>query len=226
MRGAHRLGQPRGPGTRRPPLSAPPRPRPRHAPQAVKHPRERRGSQVVRMDVFWSMWRSRAVECPWGSGRPATETVLLHHEQFKIPERLARFAVTHGMWGFVKKLSSTLPQYVEARRRRCDPWKEDPAAYGAGFKPNPPGRHGCGDAEGSGEGGGAGACAAYRPRKRGLPAAAALVLVGGVALAVGAARSSSGGGAQDAPLRRRQRREERREERREARARVAPLLSE
>jgi hypothetical protein len=169
------------------------------------------------MDVFWSMWRSTAVECPWGSGKPATETVLLHHEQFKIPERLARFAVTHGMWGFVKKLASTVPQYVEARRRRCDPRKEDPAAYGAGFKPNPPGRHGAAEAEPAPA---PGACGAYKPRRRmGLPAAAAVALVGGVALAVGAARSGGGGGGEHEARRRRQ------QERREQRGRVAPLLN-
>lgn len=37
-----------------------------------------------------SHWRSRTVECPLGSGRPACETTLLHFEDFRIPERLAR----------------------------------------------------------------------------------------------------------------------------------------
>lgn len=76
-----------------------PRPCPLSSPQAVTHPREYRNSSVVRMDTFWSHWQSRAAECPWGSGKPATETVLLHHEDFKIPERLARFAVIHGGLG-------------------------------------------------------------------------------------------------------------------------------
>lgn len=53
-----------------------------------------------------SHWRSRAVPDPWGGAGPATETVLLHHEQFKIPERLARFAVLHGMWSFVRKVGA------------------------------------------------------------------------------------------------------------------------
>jgi hypothetical protein len=151
------------------------------------------------MDVFWSMWRSRAVPCPWSSGRPATETVLLHHEQFKIPERLARFAVSHGMWGFIKKLSSTVPQYVEARRRRCDPFKEDAGAYGAGFAPNPPHRGGgaaagsvSGVSEGSKDGGSGARSDAYRPRRRRLPAAAAVVVLGG-AIAVAAAVARSNG---------------------------------
>ena len=37
-----------------------------------------------------SHWRSRTVACPHGSGRPACETVLLHYEDFRINERLAR----------------------------------------------------------------------------------------------------------------------------------------
>ncbi|GBF92529.1 hypothetical protein Rsub_05143 [Raphidocelis subcapitata] len=172
--------------------------------KAITHPREHHNSSVVRMDVFWSSWRSRLVECPWGSGRPATETTLLHHEQFKIPERLARFAVAHGMWGFVRKLSATIPQYVEGRRRRgVPPHEEDPAAYGAGFAPNPPHPHGDAFCDVSVAGGGAsssggsecgGGGGGYKPRRR-LPAAAAVVLLGSVALAVGAARSSSDGGA-------------------------------
>lgn len=108
--------------------------------QAVQeHPREYKDSSVVKMDVFWSMWRNRTVADPWGGDAPACETILLHHEQFKISENLARFAVKHGMWGFVKKLASTVPVYVEARRKRgVDPYAEDPEAYGAGELPNPP----------------------------------------------------------------------------------------
>jgi hypothetical protein len=42
------------------------------------------------------------------------------------------------MWGFLRKLASTVPQYVAARRKRVGPHEADPAAYGAGFAPNPP----------------------------------------------------------------------------------------
>jgi len=106
--------------------------------KSVEHPRAPTNGEVVRVDNFYSMWRSRTVPCPWGSGRPACETMLLHHEQMKIPENLARFAVRHGMWGFVRKLSSETPKFIEARRQRCSPHERDPAAYGAGNKPNPP----------------------------------------------------------------------------------------
>ncbi len=41
---------------------------------------------------FCSCWRSRTVPCPHGSDRPAVETTLLHFEDFRINERLARCA--------------------------------------------------------------------------------------------------------------------------------------
>ncbi len=53
--------------------------------------------------------------------RPACETVLLHFEQFKIPEKLARFAVKHGMSGFVKTLAVNIGDFVEERRKRVKP---------------------------------------------------------------------------------------------------------
>ena len=86
--------------------------------QTIDHPRAPQARGIVRMDVFWSMWRSRTIPCPHGSGRPACETVLLHHEQFKIPENLARFAVRHGMTGFVKKMGPAVEQFVADRRTR------------------------------------------------------------------------------------------------------------
>jgi hypothetical protein len=102
------------------------------------HPREVQNTSLVKMEDYWSMWHSRTVADPWGGEAPACETTLLHMEAFKIPERLARFAVRHGMWGFLRKLASTVPQYVAARRKRVGPHEADPAAYGAGFAPNPP----------------------------------------------------------------------------------------
>ena len=89
--------------------------------QSIEHPRAPPARGIVRMDVFWSMWRSRTIPCPHGSGRPACETVLLHHEQFKIPENLARFAVRAGMTGFVKKLGPAVKLFVDERRQRVSP---------------------------------------------------------------------------------------------------------
>ncbi|GBF94927.1 hypothetical protein Rsub_08170 [Raphidocelis subcapitata] len=161
--------------------------------KAITHPRERRGGGVVRMDAFHSMWRSRAVPDPWGGPAPATETTLLHHEQFKIPERLARFAVSAGQWGFVKGLAAAVPRYVAARRARgVAPGEEDPAAYGAGCPPNPPRPAPAGGWEGGG-GEGATPPPPSPPRRRALPRAASLAVVGGLALAVRAARGEAGG---------------------------------
>lgn len=173
--------------------------------QAVAgHPREAQDSRVVKMDVFWSMWMSTNVQCPWGSGKPACETTLLHHEQFKIPENLARFAVRHGMWGFVRKLASTVPTYVAARRLRVGPHQPDPQAYGAGFSPNPPlsemslslmssTASDCSEStEGSQDDGG---CVGEKRRAgrrfRGL---AAVVIASGLAVVLGARGNSNAGG--------------------------------
>jgi hypothetical protein len=60
------------------------------------------------------------VPCPRGTDKPACETVLLHHEQFKIPEHLARFAIKAGMGGFVKKMGPAVRAFVDARRERAD----------------------------------------------------------------------------------------------------------
>ena len=46
---------------------------------------------------------------------------MLHFEQFKIPEKLARFAVKHGMSSFVKTLAVNIGDFVESRRKRIKP---------------------------------------------------------------------------------------------------------
>ena len=63
---------------------------------------------------------SRTIPCPKGTDTPACETVLLHREDFKIPEKMARFAVRHGMAGFVKKMGAGVHPFVESRRERVD----------------------------------------------------------------------------------------------------------
>lgn len=58
---------------------------------------------VKRIDEFYSMWSSRTVPSPWppASGEaqapPACLTILLHHDNMKVPETLARVAIRTGM---------------------------------------------------------------------------------------------------------------------------------
>ena len=100
-----------------------------------------KGSErVVQMDVFYSSWRSRTVPCPSGDpgAPPACETLLLHREDFKIPENLARFAVKAGMAGFVKKMAPAVRAFVAERRARgVPPGAHDARAYGVSG-PGPP----------------------------------------------------------------------------------------
>jgi hypothetical protein len=96
----------------------------------VEHPEAPREAGKVRMEAFLSCWRSRTVPCPQGSERPAVETTLLHFEDFRINERLARFAVRHGMAGFVKGMIPAVQAFVAERRQRCGPHAEDRASFG------------------------------------------------------------------------------------------------
>ena len=52
-------------------------------------------------------------------------------------QNLGRFAVRHGMWGFVHKMAQCVPSFVAARRTRCGPIEVDANAYGSGSQPNP-----------------------------------------------------------------------------------------
>lgn len=103
--------------------------------KGIDHPAAPRADGLVRMTTFYSMWRSRTVPCPKGTGRPACETTLLHFEDFGIPENLARFAVRHGMANFVSKMVPFVGSFVQERRNRCGPLEDDNEAYGAGMIP-------------------------------------------------------------------------------------------
>jgi hypothetical protein len=64
--------------------------------------------------------------------KPATETTLLHMEDFKIAEHLSRFAVKCGMWGFIKQMAPHLRRFVHERRARgIAATERDPLAFGA-----------------------------------------------------------------------------------------------
>ncbi|CAD7704805.1 unnamed protein product [Ostreobium quekettii] len=103
--------------------------------KTVDHPLAPVKDGLVRMEVYYSMWYTRNVTCPWGTDRKACEVVLLHHEQFGVPERLSRFVACKGMWGFIKNMEPTIRQFTAERRARCDPDAADPQAYGANWQP-------------------------------------------------------------------------------------------
>ena len=66
------------------------------------------------------------------AGKPATKTTLLHMEDFKIPEHLSRFAVKHGMWGFIKQMTPKQVEFIRQRRARgLAPNEADRHAFGA-----------------------------------------------------------------------------------------------
>lgn len=80
------------------------------------------------------MWRSRTVANPWatgadGSSSIACETILLHHDEMKVAENLARFAIKYGMWKFVRGMLSGAQIWVEERRERVDAVDDDPNAF-------------------------------------------------------------------------------------------------
>ena len=85
------------------------------------------------------------------AGKPATKTVLLHMEDFKIPENLSRFAVKHGMWGFMKQMAPSQVEFIKERRSRgIDPDSTDPNAFGANEVPLRTSSAGGNSAKGSG----------------------------------------------------------------------------
>lgn len=104
--------------------------------KAIRHPAAEPTSQLVQIEEMYSMFKCRTVPCPWGSGKPACECVLLHMENMKVPERLAKVAIRFGMLGYVTQMSAALQDFVRERRSRCSPYASDPLAYGS------PQRHG------------------------------------------------------------------------------------
>jgi hypothetical protein len=104
------------------PLAPPPAPSPPPPPLGVK-----------RIDEFYSCWACRTVPSPWpspdgGAPPPACETILLHHDNMKVPESLARVAIRTGMWKFLRAMVAATKPWVAARRGRVDPFSDDPDA--------------------------------------------------------------------------------------------------
>ncbi|KAJ9518604.1 hypothetical protein QJQ45_018641, partial [Haematococcus lacustris] len=99
-----------------------------------EHPVAGPATVLVRTSAFDSTWRCRAVPDPWGGPNTAAEVVLLHSEDIKIPEYLAKTAVKLGMAKFVRELADGQAGFQRARRaRRLDPQTPDPLGYGHDF---------------------------------------------------------------------------------------------
>eukprot|EP01025_Chloroclados_australasicus_P026126 TRINITY_DN2595_c0_g1_i1.p1 TRINITY_DN2595_c0_g1~~TRINITY_DN2595_c0_g1_i1.p1 ORF type:complete len:415 (-),score=40.77 TRINITY_DN2595_c0_g1_i1:920-2164(-) len=105
--------------------------------KTVDHPNAPPRSNTVRMQTFFSMWRTRNVPNPWDPTQVACEVTLLHFEDFGIPEHLARFAVKVGMWGFIKSMAPAMQRFAQERRMRVGPNEEDPTAFGSAIAPGP-----------------------------------------------------------------------------------------
>jgi hypothetical protein len=48
---------------------------------------------VVRCEGYFSAWRCSPTANPWGGPGPAVATLLLHRDELKVPEYLARTAI-------------------------------------------------------------------------------------------------------------------------------------
>jgi hypothetical protein len=71
---------------------------------------------VVRVDRYESSWRCRRVLGNDGESS-ATQVLLYHYEDQKLPQTIARMAVSHGMWPQVRKcFTSGLESYIQKGR--------------------------------------------------------------------------------------------------------------
>ncbi|KAI8475452.1 MAG: hypothetical protein J3K34DRAFT_483100 [Monoraphidium minutum] len=85
---------------------------------------------VKRIDEFYSMWACHTVPSPWpaadgGAPEPACLTLLLHHDNMRVPESLARVAIRTGMWKFLRAMVAAMRPWVAARRARAAPFEDD-----------------------------------------------------------------------------------------------------
>jgi hypothetical protein len=48
---------------------------------------------VVRCEGYYSAWRCSPTHNPWGGPGPCVATLLLHRDELKVPEYLARTAI-------------------------------------------------------------------------------------------------------------------------------------
>jgi len=83
--------------------------------KGLKHPKQNENPNVIRVDPYFSAWRMRTIpgDAP---GTTAAECVLLHFEEQKVQQDVARMAVRHGMWGVVKSLCKGFRDFQNTRQ--------------------------------------------------------------------------------------------------------------
>ncbi len=84
--------------------------------KGLHHPSHPENPNVIRVDPYFSAWRMRTIP----GKEPGTfsgECVLLHFEEQKVQQDVARMAVRHGMWGVVKNLCAGFRDFQDARNQ-------------------------------------------------------------------------------------------------------------
>ena len=83
--------------------------------KGMHHPKQPENPSVIRVDPYFSAWRMRTIpgKVP---GTFAGECILLHFEEQKVQQDVARMAVRHGMWGVVRNLCRGFRGFQAARR--------------------------------------------------------------------------------------------------------------
>ncbi|XP_039046361.1 uncharacterized protein LOC120186532 isoform X2 [Hibiscus syriacus] len=85
--------------------------------KGVPYPGLPKRDKPRRVELYFSSWIIRPVECRKGDGQPsACEVTFIHYEDMGIPKDVAKLGVRHGMWGAVKKLHSGMRVYQNARK--------------------------------------------------------------------------------------------------------------
>lgn len=84
--------------------------------KGMHHPKHPENSKVIRVDPYFSAWRMRTIP----GKEPGTfsgECILLHFEEQKVQQDIARMAVRHGMWGVVKNLCNGFRNFQDERNQ-------------------------------------------------------------------------------------------------------------
>jgi hypothetical protein len=83
--------------------------------KGMHHPKHPENPSVIRVDPYFSAWRMRTIPGK-EPGTFAGECCLLHFEEQKVQQDVARMAVRHGMWGVVKNLCRGFRDFQAERR--------------------------------------------------------------------------------------------------------------